>query len=141
MKRLAVYTSWTLLFVALLGIGGVSSVAFATDGNDSNLTDFNQLIVDATDLVNTIIILLTAVCVVVFIVGLIRYVFHKGAEDVSKGRTYMIYSVIAFAVLTALFALANFLAGLVPDSSAIDQSTGFNPPDVNNVGNGDTNND
>ena len=123
MKRLAKYASLTLIFAAFLSAGSVSLV----HANNS-LDDINNLVQDATGVLNTVIVLLTAVCVVVFIVGLIRFVFHKGPEAKKEGRDYMIYSVIAFAVLTALFALANFLAGLVP---GFETNNDLNSPQIN----------
>lgn len=90
-----------------------------------------SLIKGAIEVTNLIIILLTAVCVVFFIIGLIQYVFRKNGDEVaSKGRAYMIYSVVAFAVLTALFGLANFLANLVPDIEGENSNANYNIPGI-----------
>lgn len=133
MKRLAKYVSLVLLFAAILTAGG-TSLALAGTNNDSGLNSLTDLVNDAIGVVNTVIILLTAVCVVVFIVGLIRFVFNNGADAKKTGRDYMIYSVIAFAVLTALFALANFLTSLFVDDEF--QNAPYNVPQFGNNTNG-----
>lgn len=126
MKRLAKYVSLALLFAVILSAGSVSFVSAQT----GNLNGINNLVKDATNVLNTVIILLTAVCVVVFIVGLIKYVFNKGADARTEGRTYMIWSVVAFAVLSALFALANFLANLLFDEPTLQNGGGFGAPQI-----------
>ncbi len=114
-----------MLLAVILTAGSASFVsAQSTNTLGESLV---PLVQDATDVVNTVIILLTAVCVVVFIVGLIRFVFNQGADAKKVGRDYMIYSIIAFAVLTALFALSNFLVGLFIDPT---QNNDINIPTI-----------
>ncbi len=60
------------------------------------------------ELVNVLLVVLAGVAVIVFIVGIIQFVLRAGdAEKRKEARGYMIYGVIAFAVIIGLYGLAN----------------------------------
>jgi len=62
---------------------------------------------------NLLVYLFLAIAVLVFVVGVIRYVLNRGGEESKKaGRDYMIWGIIGITVILSVFALANLLIGL-----------------------------
>lgn len=78
----------------------------------------NNILVQFKGIVNTALIVLAGVAVIVFIVGIIRFVLASAdAEKRGEARGYMIYAVIAFAVIAGLYGLANALLNFFNISS------------------------
>lgn len=72
-----------------------------------------------TDVVNALIPFFLAIAVVVFIYGVIKYIFQPGEESRKEARSYIIWGIIAMAVILAIFGLAKLvlnLVGVTPDS-------------------------
>ncbi len=102
MKKIisAVSTGLVLLPVLALAQG---TNTFGTNRINNILTGFKSL-------VNTALIVLSGVAVLVFIYGIIRYVLSANdAEKRKEARGYMIYGVVAFAIIAGLYGLSNAL--------------------------------
>jgi uncharacterized membrane protein len=84
-----------------------------TFGNLNNTANSLSGFIGAlTNAVNAAVPLLLAVAVVVFIYSVIRYIIGaKSPEDRKKNLSLLIWSVVAIAVILALFGLAQFLVG------------------------------
>ncbi len=95
----------TVLSLAALSVVFLPVIAFAQDFSTDNLISVaNQL----KGVVNSALVVLAGVAVIVFIVGIIQFVLRAGdAEKRKEARGYMIYGVIAFAVIIGLYGLAN----------------------------------
>ena len=75
--------------------------------NDTNVT-LTTLIDDLIGITNRLVVLLLGVALIVFIWSLIR--FLATADDAAartEWRGYMIYAVIAFAVISGLWGIVN----------------------------------
>lgn len=59
---------------------------------------------------NTIIPLVFAISLVVFIWGMFRYFIHKGAEDREQGKQLAIWAVVAFVLMVSIWGIVNLIA-------------------------------
>ncbi len=85
------------------------------------------------ELVNVLLVVLAGVAVIVFIVGIIQFVLRAGdAEKRKEARGYMIYGVIAFAVIIGLYGLAN---GILSFFNVDDDNSTLTVPKVENASN------
>jgi hypothetical protein len=95
--------------------------------------DVNELVVTGTkaastgsfkDIVNTIIIplgnlvvaLLMAIAFLLFIFGIFKYFFVKGSDEKARaeGRGFILWSIIALAILFSLWGLVRLVIGILP---------------------------
>ncbi len=125
--------------------GFLATVAYAQSQGGLSTLNLRQLVNQLIGLINQLIILVAGLAVIVFIWSLIRYL--ATADDVEarkQWKAYMIYGVIAFAVITGLWGLTNAVLDLVGLTGTgipqfpggygdIDQSPrpgegGYNPP-------------
>ncbi|MEM9336548.1 MAG: pilin [Patescibacteria group bacterium] len=75
---------------------------------------FGQLIEALVNLVNNFLIpLAIAFAVLVFIWGVIQYFILGGGDDEKRaqGRNLMLYAIIGFVAIVALWSLVNIIAG------------------------------
>jgi len=104
MKKALAYISGTAAAIVPV------AVVFA---NTFSVTNVNTIVEGFKSIVNAALIVLSGVAVLVFIYGVIRFVLAAGdAEKRKESRGYMIYGVIAFAVIVGLFGLTNALLSL-----------------------------
>jgi uncharacterized membrane protein len=73
-------------------------------------SDFKGLVgLFTTGLVNPIIKLLTGIAVLFFIWGIVKYIASAGnAEEAKKGKSIMVYGVIALFVLSSFWGIVQF---------------------------------
>ncbi len=86
--------------------------AFAAD---ADLTYFTSLIGKVSSIINTLIPIVLALALLMFLWGMFQY-FILGAGDEGKretGRSYMIYGLIGLAVMVAVWGLVNLLISIV----------------------------
>ena len=89
-------------------------------------TQLNKLIISLIKVANNVVVLLIIISVIVFIWGIIRVVFSVEEAKRKEGRKYLIYGVIAFAVMSGLWGLSNFLLAFFD----INTSAEFNVPQI-----------
>lgn len=86
---------------------------------------FNAALESIGGLINAAIPVLIALGLLLFIWGLVVFIFSQGDDDAqARGKRLMVWGVIALFVIVSvwgLVALLNQLAG-------VDQGTGFEPP-------------
>ncbi|KND50789.1 MAG: hypothetical protein AB202_00045 [Parcubacteria bacterium C7867-007] len=65
---------------------------------------------------NSIVGLLFAVAFLLFIYGMFKYFFLKGGDPKarSEGRMFMLWSIIAFAVMFSVWGLVNLIINIIP---------------------------
>ncbi len=69
-----------------------------------------SLVATSNNVLNMVVGLLITLAVIVFIVNVIRFVLSKNDEEARKNaRKYLIWSVIAIAVIIGLFGIAKLL--------------------------------
>ena len=59
---------------------------------------------------NTLIPLVFAIALIVFIWGMFRFFIHKGAEDREQGKQLAIWSVVAFVLMVSIWGIVNLIA-------------------------------
>jgi ABC-type Na+ efflux pump permease subunit len=103
----------------LAGLAVFAPTVALADSVNNTFTNLNSaannlsgFIGNLTKAVNAAVPLLLAVAVVVFIYSVIKYIIGaKGPEERKKNTNLLIWSVVAIAVILALFGLAQFLTG------------------------------
>lgn len=88
------------------------ALAFAqlAEGTAGN---FGEFIEGVLDLINGFLIpLLIALAVLFFIYGVFKYFIQGGADEDSRaqGRSLMLYAILGFVAIVALWAIVNFVA-------------------------------
>ncbi len=72
--------------------------------------DITSVIGQIMDILNVVIPLLLAVAVVIFLVGVVKYITAGGDEEKRKeARNVMIYGIIGLFVMVAVWGLVNVL--------------------------------
>lgn len=72
--------------------------------------DTEDLIGDAGDVVNTLLWVVSAMAVLAFFWGIVKYVAAAGDESAAKkGKSIMIYGAVALFVLFSIFGIIRFL--------------------------------
>ena len=76
-------------------------------------SSFNQFASGLRDFVgNFLVPLMVAICVLAFVYGVFMYFIKGSAEEDArtKGRSFMVYALIGFVAIVALWGIVNFLA-------------------------------
>ncbi|GEM_PF-4582775 len=74
------------------------------------MTSLQQLVAALVGLANSIIPLMLAIAVIVFIWGIINFLWHPDKPDLrSQMKTFMIMGVISIAVILSIWSLASLL--------------------------------
>ncbi|MDP3902287.1 MAG: pilin [bacterium] len=72
---------------------------------------FADLLEEVTGIISYVIILLIAIAVLVFIIGVLKYIARgDDEEERKKGRNLMIYGIISLFVMVSVWGLVNILA-------------------------------
>lgn len=87
----------------VLGLALTPYAAFAA------ADDLRGLIVELISLINLVIPLLFGIALLGFMVGVIKYIASGSAEKIKEARLYIVYSVVAIAVMLSIWSLALFL--------------------------------
>lgn len=80
--------------------------------DDGNAGGFGTFVTGLTDLVNNFLIpFLIALAVLAFIYGVFQYFIAGGADEEKRaaGRQLMLYALIGFVAIVALWGIVNFL--------------------------------
>lgn len=86
-------------------VGFVPALAYAQDRSLKSLTD------SIVTLVNTSVIpLIYALALVVFLIGMVRFFFiEQGEEGREKGKQFMFWGIIGFVVMFSVWGIVNLL--------------------------------
>jgi hypothetical protein len=85
------------------------ALAFA-QSTGVTLNNLSGALTDLARLMDRIIPILIGAAIILFLFGVLKYVFNAGSEDARKeGRTFMIYGIIAIAVMLSVWALVAFV--------------------------------
>jgi hypothetical protein len=94
-------TKKIIIFFSLLTLL-VPAVSFAVE-------DLRGLVDELINLVNSVIPLLFSIVLVGFIWGVIKYLFSADVTKLKDARKYIVFSVIAIAVMMSIWSIALFL--------------------------------
>lgn len=113
MKKLTFITSALFLAPSFVGAQGlIGAPLFDT------LSRFQQLI-------NTLLPIVVALALLYFFWGLAKFILNSGDEDEQKkGKSIMIWGVVAFFVMSAVWGIVNF----VSRASGLDTGGSINIP-------------
>ena len=101
MKKFGIYT---LAFALVL----TPALAFAQFG------EVNDVLDDVSAFINgTLIPLVFAIALLVFIYGMFQYFIMGGSEEDSrdKGRKLMMWAIVGFVAMVSIFGVVNLIAG------------------------------
>ena len=103
MKKISLYIS-TSLFVFL------PMMVFAAPGDLTGVTNFAEKIGDFIN--DTLIPLIFAIALLVFIYGMFKYFILGGAdpEKQGEGKSLMLYAVVGFVLMVSIFGIVNLIA-------------------------------
>lgn len=82
------------------------SLAFALDGD---VQDLKGLISYVLQILNSLIPLFFTIAFLTFIWGIIKYLFAAGSKELGEARNYIIFGIIAMAVMLSALGLATIL--------------------------------
>lgn len=105
-----------LLSAALFGLG-FAEVAHAQSVLTPGATGetFAQVVDHIVVFVDVYLIpLLYSLAFLLFLVGLLRFFFTGGEENRKKGKTFLLWGLIAFVVLFGLWGMVNLLLSILP---------------------------
>jgi hypothetical protein len=88
------------------------SFAFAAA---ADFTYFTSIIAKVSDIINTLIPIVLALALLLFLWGMFQYFILGGGDEGKRetGRSYMIYGLIGLAVMVAVWGLVNLLISIV----------------------------
>ena len=88
----------------------------------------NDLIMDFMNIIDTLIPLLIAIGVLLFLIGVVKYISAAGDEEKRKdGRNMMIYGIIGLFVMIAFWGLVNVLLSTFNLQTNIPVTPQFTP--------------
>lgn len=90
------------------------------------LENLEDLIGSVGDIIDLLVPIVFAVAILFFLWNLARYIMG-GAEDKSKAKDLMVWSVVALTVMAVVWGLVEFLA------DAFDLDVGTPAPDVSDL--------
>lgn len=77
-------------------------------------TQTTGLIAAARELVNSLIVIVAGIGLLVFFWGLVKYIASAGNEEAAKkGKSIMVYGVIALFVMFSIWGIITFIGGEV----------------------------
>jgi hypothetical protein len=86
-----------------------------------SLAPLGNLITSLNNIVNRLVPLAITVAMLAFFWGLIKYLYKGSKEDVKKGRSMMIYGILALFVMVSIWGLVRLLQtafGIGPNETA-----------------------
>ncbi|MDD5721480.1 MAG: pilin [Candidatus Pacebacteria bacterium] len=104
-KKLIVLTG----FVSSLAPVAAFAATFGGNCNAGTITDIGSVLCKIGQLLNAVVPVLIALAVVWFVWGVVSYMIGSDEEAKKKGRDRVIYGIIGFAVIVALWGLVNIL--------------------------------
>jgi len=79
--------------------------------NCSSITNFQGVVSCFSGLINSIIPVIIGLAVLLFIIGLVKYITAGGNEDqVTEARGYIIFGIIAIFVMVSVWGLVGILS-------------------------------
>jgi hypothetical protein len=107
MKKL-LFGSALFLATPLIALAQSTPVTVSTTGGQ--LTNVQNLVHSAGNIVSSLIPILIALALVVFFWGLVRYIW-SGGEFKEQGRTIMIAGLVSLFVMVCVWGIVIFAAG------------------------------
>lgn len=90
---------------------GVASTAFLPVVALAQFGEINSFIGRITTFINnTLIPLVFAIALLVFIWGMFRLFIHKNAEEAEQGKQLAIYAIVAFVLMVSIWGIVNLIA-------------------------------
>ena len=109
--------------MALAQVGGATAATGAGNSVGQQITRFLAFINNALKI---LIPTLIGIAIAVFLWGVLRYIFAKEGAAQKEARQYMLWGIIAIAVMVSVWGLVAILQGLVGiNSSGVPQAPGI----------------
>lgn len=97
------------IFISSVILLASAQAAFAQPsvGGNSGIRDLRSLITFVIDYINQGIYLLMALATVYFVYNIVQYFIVKTDADRKEAGTYLMYSIIGFAVILSFWGMVN----------------------------------
>lgn len=104
-----------------LTVAAVPSFALAQQGNFDNVFGAAETVMD---LITMLIPIVIGAAVLLFLFGILRFVFAGDDESRKKARGFMILGIVSLAVMVSVWGLVRFLQS----TFGLENSAGNPPP-------------
>lgn len=103
----------TLLFILLLTPGVIYAQGSTANACDDNIENISELLgLFACIIRSALIPLLITLSIVIFIIGIIKYIAKADEEkEREEGRKFMLYGIIALFVMVSIWGLVGIIQG------------------------------
>ncbi len=96
---------WSVFLVIILAL-----IAFPK-GVGAQVDDLGDLVEVILELLNSVVALIVALAVVIFIWGILKYISAGESEEkIREGRNYIIYGIIGIFVMVSVWGLVALLS-------------------------------
>lgn len=111
---------------AKFSIASLALLPFMALAVDEGLDAVDQVLSPVTYVIDALIPILMTVALIVFMLGLVKYIFNTGDDTARKqGKWLMVWGIIALFVMVSVWGLTTF----VGDIFGIDQTEAPISPD------------
>ena len=94
----------------------LSLLALPMVAHAASLKEFTQTLVD---IVNTAVMpLLYALAILLFFIGMTRFLYLNGEENRQKGKMFMLWAVIGLVVLFSVWGIVRLFLTLIPGATS-----------------------
>lgn len=104
------------------------SIAFAQE-----FSNVKELITAVSDIVDSLIVIVFAAGLLVFLWGLTKFIYNQGNSDATKdGKRLMIWGTVALFVMVSIWGITRFIGqalGIDPNTTVSPPSIGTSVPD------------
>lgn len=85
-----------------------------------------QLLATVGEIIDASIFIVSSLALLVFIWGLVKYIWSQGTDGKVEGKKIMVWGVVALFVLFSVFGLVRFMR----EAFGIERNAGLPPPTV-----------
>lgn len=123
MKNFLKKTAYVLTGILLPSITFAGEQAASAPAARQSGKTATQLLGDITGIIQAIIPILIGAALLVFLWGVLKYLFSKDAKSKTEGTTFILWGIISLFVMVALWGLVNIL-----QSSFLGDTNPSDPP-------------
>ena len=74
------------------------------------MSPLQELAYNLVPLINLIVEVLGAICLALFMIGIVKYIYSASGNGKESGRSTIVWSVVGLFVLTCLWGIVNLVA-------------------------------
>jgi hypothetical protein len=104
----------TIITIILPGIAAAEETGCGDNGTEACKT-IERIITDLTEILKLLLPVLFAIPVVVFLWGIIKFIYAAGSGDeekIKQGKKFIVYGLIGLAIMVALWGFVELIINL-----------------------------